>query len=410
MTGVNLFRVPSSMTPLFPEKDGELRELAAELIKTSAKLTSAFNPVTRLAIAQLIEPMNSYYSNLIEGHFTHPLDIEKALKKDYSGEPKKKILQLESRAHVIVNHHMKKKLRTINNPYTWEFISWLHKSFYDNMPIELRTIKSKDGSDFLLMPGNKRTTEVEVGKHIAPAADSLDGFIRFFENGYKKENNSDSLSRIIAIAASHHRLAWIHPFADGNGRVVRLFSEAASITEKIDGDGLWSISRGLAVNNNDYYAALNNADMKRWNDYDGHGNLSDKFLTEFCLFFLRSAIDQTTFMLSLLEPDKMTSRLKEFVDIMSTRGEMRKESFYLLEETLFKGKVSKGEMERITGKSENVARSIMKNLLDKELLVNESSELRAPVLINFPIKYAPYIFPKLFPKDVEATMTDYPAY
>ncbi len=394
------------MTPLFPEKDGELRELAAELIKNSAKLTGAFNPITRQAVAKLIEPMNSYYSNLIEGHYTHPLDIEKALKKNYSKEPKKKILQLESQAHVIVNHNMKIKLLSENNPYSWKFISWLHENFYANMPPEFRTVTSKTGTNLILEPGHKRNTEVEVGKHIAPAADALNDFISFFEKGYTRETNSDPLNRIIAIAASHHRLAWIHPFLDGNGRVVRLFSEAATITEKIDGDGLWSISRGLAVNNKDYYSALANADMKRWNDYDGHGNLSNKFLIEFCAFFLKSAVDQTNFMLSILEPNKISARLNEFVALMTARDEMRKESRYLLEEALYKGKVIKGDLERITGKSENVARGIMKNLIDKELLINESSDLRSPVLINFPIKYAPYIFPRLFPKDVEATMMD----
>ena len=74
--------------------------------------------------------MNSYYSNLIEGHNTHPLEIEKALKKNYSKEPKKKLLQLESRAHVFVNRCMKERLTETSNPYTWEFISWLHKKFY----------------------------------------------------------------------------------------------------------------------------------------------------------------------------------------------------------------------------------------------------------------------------------------
>jgi len=30
--------------------------------------------------------MNCYYSNLIEGHDTHPVDIERALNNDYSGD------------------------------------------------------------------------------------------------------------------------------------------------------------------------------------------------------------------------------------------------------------------------------------------------------------------------------------
>jgi len=34
------------------------------------------------------------------------------------------------------------------------------------------------------------------------------------------------LRKIIGVAASHHRLLWIHPFIDGNGRVTRLLSHA----------------------------------------------------------------------------------------------------------------------------------------------------------------------------------------
>ena len=162
------------------------------------------------------------------------------------------------------------------------------------------------------MAGELRETEVEVGHHIAPAAASLPAFLEFFEKGYAPKSISDSLDRIIAIAASHHRLAWIHPFLDGNGRVVRLFTEAAAIIEKIDGDGLWSISRGFAIRNAGYHSALHNADQKRWNDHDGNGNLSEKFLVEFCIFFLETAIDQTKFMLALLEPEKVLTRIRDF--------------------------------------------------------------------------------------------------
>lgn len=44
--------------------------------------------------------MNCYYSNLIEGHDTHPTDIERALKNDYSNDPRKRDLQLVAKAHI----------------------------------------------------------------------------------------------------------------------------------------------------------------------------------------------------------------------------------------------------------------------------------------------------------------------
>jgi hypothetical protein len=54
------------------------------------------------SLADLVRAMNCYYSNLIEGHDTHPIDIERALKSDYSNDAKKRDLQLEAQAHIAV--------------------------------------------------------------------------------------------------------------------------------------------------------------------------------------------------------------------------------------------------------------------------------------------------------------------
>ena len=89
---------------------------------------------------------------------------------------------------------------------------------------------------------------------------------------------------IIAAAAAHHRLAWIHPFLDGNGRVIRLISYA-TLLDTLDTGGIWSIARGLA-RNVDAYAHLANCDLPRRNDLDGRGNLSEEALAEFTRFFL----------------------------------------------------------------------------------------------------------------------------
>jgi Fic family protein len=60
---------------------------------------------------------------------------------------------------------------------------------------------------------------------------------------------------IIAAAAAHHWLLWIHPFLDGNGRVARLMSHAM-LLEALDTGGIWSIARGLARNVNSYKSHL----------------------------------------------------------------------------------------------------------------------------------------------------------
>jgi Fic family protein len=96
------------------------------------------------------------------------------------------------------------------------------------------------------------------------------------------------------IAAAHHRLAWIHPFGDGNGRVVRLHSHALLIRHGLAGHGLWTLSRGLARQRQRYYAALEAADRGRRNDLDGRGNLSDAALADFCVFFLDLPVEPPT--------------------------------------------------------------------------------------------------------------------
>lgn len=392
------------MTPFFPDPGSvELQRLSLELIKASSKLGGTLNQNTRVAMAELVSPMNSYYSNLIEGHFTNPIEIENALNNKYSTNPAKRVLQLEAKAHVRVNKLLQAKLSE-TPVMTADFIRWLHDEFYRDLPKELKIIKTIEGKTLELIPGEFRSTEVSVGMHIAPAARIVSQCLDLFADNYDLGTIRDPFKRIIAIAASHHKLAWIHPFLDGNGRIVRLFSEACLINEGLHADGMWSISRGLAVNKDAYYAALSNADEQRLNDFDGRGNLSEARLREFCIFFLETAIDQVQFMTSLFDTDGLVGRVHRYVDLMVSRKLLRDESRYVIIEALLLGKVARGDMERLTGRSEITARAIMNDLIEAGVLKPESDKIRSALRINFPVNVAPYFFPKLFPKDVEATI------
>ncbi len=400
-----LYTDPQSMMPLFPEREEGVKSLALELTRRTSSLSALLHPHTRKAIALLLEPMNSYYSNLIEGHNTHPLDIEKALKQDYSNEPKKRELQLESFAHVKTQKKMKRLLSESTMPVcSSAFIKWLHKEFYDDMPEEFRFSKTKEGNRIAVTPGEFREGEVYVNHHIAPAAIAVPAFLEHFSEVYDPDKTTDLLKRVIAIAASHHRLAWVHPFQDGNGRVVRLYSEALFIKEGLDANGLWCISRGLAIHNKEYYSSLHNADLERQGDYDGRGNLSNKFLLEFCEFFLKTALDQVEFMSNLLDLDSILNRISKYVDLMSIQKEMMPEAKYILQGAFLKGKVERGEALRLTGKKETMARKAMKQLVDEGLLIPREGEIKGDLYINFPVKVAPYFFPRLYPKDIEATL------
>jgi hypothetical protein len=80
----------------------ELTDLALELAQRSAGLRRSLPPSLLTSLATLVGAMNCYYSNLIEGHDMHPIDIERALQGDYSRDAKKRDLQLEAKAHIVV--------------------------------------------------------------------------------------------------------------------------------------------------------------------------------------------------------------------------------------------------------------------------------------------------------------------
>lgn len=283
-----LYKRVSTMEPMFPSHMlVEIESLALTLVGRSSKLSRMLHPVTRERVTGLLRTMNCYYSNLIEGQTTHPRDIERALKRDYSKDPEKAALQKVSFAHIRAQEAMEARLREDSG---WEmcspgFMSWIHEEFYSHLPPELRRVRGTGGRWHEVIPGRFRTGVVEVGRHIPPAPDAIPDFLSRFESVYSPSKCAN-LRAIVAAAASHHRLAWIHPFVDGNGRVTRLHSQAYFIRTGIDASGLWSISRGLARNRQAYYGALASADMGRQGALDGRGNLSDKGLAGFCKFFL----------------------------------------------------------------------------------------------------------------------------
>lgn len=402
-----LYMDVGAMEPLMPDDtSGKLEKLAEEMVRKSERLSGKLHPETRKAIASFLRPMNSYYSNLIEGHDTHPLDIDKALKKEYSEDKKKRNLQIEARVHIELQHAIREEIYTGNateSITSAEYIKSIHRRFYEKLPDEFRIVKTKEGNLLEVIPGDFRTSEVEIGRHIAPYSLELKSFMTRFEHFYSPEHltNRTLTRRIIQIAASHHRLAWIHPFLDGNGRVVRLFSDAWLMHERLDADGLWSVSRGLARKGDEYRIRLANADMSRHGNYDGRGNLSNKMLIEFCEFFLRTAIDQIDFMYDMLDIDNMLKRIEAFVDLMVIRGQLRKEAGYILSEVFLKGKISKSQAMRSLHLSDKTLKLLTDTLIQMGWIEAVKEGIHIYYYVRYPLKYSPYLFPGLYPKDKE---------
>jgi len=203
-------------------------------------------------------------------------------------------------------------------------------------------------------------------------------------------------ARILAIPAAHHRLNHIHPFPDGNGRVSRLMSHAMAHIAGIEAHGLWSISRGLArglESRGEYKRMMDHADMPRQGDLDGRGNLSQRALTDFILWFLRVCLDQVTFMSSLFAIDTLARRLRIYVE---RSHDLKSEATRLLEEALIRGEFERGEISRITGVPERTARRVLNDLTSVGLLASDTS--KGAVSLRFPIDALEILFPRLFPE------------
>lgn len=401
----------SQFEPLFPAETGTLEDLALKVHESSAKLAGKFPAATLGGIAELLRVVNSYYSNLIEGHNTHPTDIQRAMRRDYSADEDKRDLQLESLIHIEVQKKINERLAAEPhlNVASAEFLYWVHSEFYEQMPERLRWCYGSEGAREWVEAGQPRKHMVQVGGHIPPAADSIGDFLRRFEKFYNP-SAMHGLRPLIALAAAHHRLMWIHPFLDSNGRVARLFTDAYFYRISLPGYGLWNVSRGLARSRDSYRTYLAQADFPREGDLDGRGNLSNRTLTEFCRFFLEICFNQAEFMNSLLALDEFLERLEKYVElrksglIVDERGSkmppLHPRAAVVLKEAAVKGELARGEVFRLIEMSERSGRNVLKAFLDEKLLVAGSDWHRSPVRLGFPAQAAVFWFPQLFPNEV----------
>jgi Fic family protein len=391
---------PQRIEPARLEETTEaIADVIADLSAASARLGVGLHPRTAANLADLVRIMNTYYSNLIEGHNTRPKDIARALEGKLDDDAGRRNLQLEAAAHVRVQTQLDRMASEgkLPEPASVDFIQWLHREFYRDAPSDVLRIRGND-KEFIMEPGVWRSQpehDVAVGRHIPPSSARVSDFMRTFEDRYSFKNLKTA-GRMMAIAAAHHRFNYIHPFPDGNGRVSRLISHAMAQLAGIGAHGLWSISRGLArglERPSEYKAMMDIADTPRQGDLDGRGNLSLKALSEFSLWFLKVCLDQVKFMESLFELDSLGPRLSTYVERSKT---LKPEAKRLLGEALIRGQFERGEIARITGLPDRTARRVLSDVIDAGLLGSETP--KGAVSLRFPMEALDVLFPRLFPE------------
>lgn len=387
---------PNLMEPLLIGKAcrhrGLLTDLAIELARKSAGFMRSMPESMLNSLADLVRVMNCYYSNLIEGHDTHPVDIERALKNDYSKDPGKRDLQLEAKAHISVQRWIDKG-GLKGCAATRDGISEIHRRFYELLPGDMLWIEDPDtGKRVRVVPGEFRRRDVRVGGHVPISPGALERFLKRFEESYEGLNLTEV---ILGSAPAHHRLVWIHPFIDGNGRVARLMSHA-TLLDALVTKGVWSVARGLARNVKTYRGRLAACDQTRRNDLDGRGNLSEEALAAFTDFFLRVCIDQVDFMESLMQPERLRTRILLWAEEEIRLNNLPPRSTGVIEAILYRGELPRGDAPGVVGTGERHARRIVSALIERGVLASDSP--RGSLRLVFPAALASRWMPGMFPE------------
>lgn len=369
-----------------------LGDLALELAQASSGFRRSLPDGVMTALAELVRAMNCYYSNLIEGHDTHPVDIERALKEDYSTDARKRNLQLEAKAHIAVQEWIDGG-GLAGRATSVDGVIEVHRRFCELLPDDLLWVEHPQTKEKRpVTPGGLREHDVEVGRHVAPSPGAIPRFLERFEDVYNGLGKSET---ILAAAAAHHRLLWIHPFLDGNGRVARLMSYA-TLLEMLDTGGVWSIARGLARDEQSYKQHLIACDVTRRNDLDGRGHLSEEALARFTRFFLETCLDQVRFMEELVQPEKLRTRIKLWADEEIASDSLPKQAGTVLEAVLYRGELPRGDVPELLGTSERTARRVVSALVEHGVVTAKTT--KTPLHITFPAKLASRWMPGLFPE------------
>src|SRR6202451_2575064 len=176
-----------------------LTDLARKLAQRSAGFRRSLPESLLISLAGLVRSMNCYYSNLIEGHDTHPIDIERALKNDYSPDRTKRDLQLEAKAHISVQQWLDAgNLR--GRSTTSDGLREVHRRFCELLPDDMLWVEEPDTHERLrVIPGELRSRDVKVGRHIAISPGAIPRFLTHFESVYGGVGKTDA---ILASAAS----------------------------------------------------------------------------------------------------------------------------------------------------------------------------------------------------------------
>ncbi|UTL78917.1 Fic family protein [Pseudomonas putida] len=379
----------------------ELLEQVFQIMRLDEALHTEIPALLRVPMINLVQLVNSYYSNKIEGNSSAPISILRAEDSPHEIEGDQGLQE--------VKRHVEAQRQLVNEPINKVTvcakvtIARLHRELYVGVPERMLEMQSLEPSiSARMVPGEFRKCEVRVGQHIPPPSQQMHLNLNDFERVYRLDWIHGQ-SRLLAAAASHHRLMWIHPFMDGNGRTGRLFTDQYLKAVGLSGYGLWCMSRGFAHNVAAYYEMLRAADTPRQGEIDGRGELSDSGLFRWTRFFTETALEQLQYFSKLLEPERLNDRIDGYFEMRSRRVLPDSKGGYLpalqiecrdiYKTLLYLGDQRRGDIHARLGVSERTTHGLLSQMSREGLITLEH---RQPVSLKLSRRSVDFLFPSLW--------------
>lgn len=389
-----MFDQPHQFEPLLPSSARQ-EPLLAKAHNLALSASGLASQTLAAELRGLLRAMNSYYSNRIEGQHTRPLELERALHKDFSPDAKLAARQHLAIAHIDAEVELEARFAGVAGAcelYSVQAVRDIHRALFSRLPPG--DLQGDQGAP--IEPGVLRDREVSVGRHVAPTVASLGSFLDRWASLYGGVRRGDAA--VVGLAAAHQRLGWIHPFVDGNGRVMRLHTHTLLSALGYTG-GMWSPLRGFARSADRYYALLAAADEPRRGDLDGRGNLSESALVDWIDYVLDVCIDQVSFMRSMLNLSAIEQRIAACLTFEqeSIKSGVRLEALRPLHYLFVTGlEIERGEFKRMTGLGDRTAVNLISALVRRGLL--RSDTVQGKVRFGLPLHALRFYFPALWPE------------
>ena len=248
------------------EFDMPITDLIMELEQLRYKqLHGSTHPLVFMQLKMLFHMLESIGSSRIEGNNTTVLDYVETTKLnnneqsvDNAAEQIKEITNIENAMRYLEDNI--EELEISNH-----LVRELHQLTVAGLSAK------KEGA---VHPGAFRTQNVHINgsAHVPPEFTMVDYYMSELMDFINREDPPKY--DLLKIAIAHHRFVWIHPFENGNGRVVRLFTYAMLLKKVFrDKNRIINPTAVFCSDRQAYYDNLsaadsgNDAGMIQWAEY-----------------------------------------------------------------------------------------------------------------------------------------------